>query len=370
MTQIAARYEIEDMIGEGAMGIVLRCRDGELGREVAVKKLRIGLPDIMDEEEALARFRTEARVAASLSHPNIVSVFDLIRENGHIYLVMEYVHGPTLREVVTELGPLSVHDTLLVARDVSGALAAAHAAGVIHRDVKPDNIFIARDRAKLGDFGLARHHQSPSRTTPNVLLGTPAYLAPELPRDVAASPKSDVFAFALTVLFARRGRDVFCGKDSMATVYALCTERVTTEPDDGFDRRTAAAIDAALDHDPDARPTAAELHEALDEAVAARKVTPPWVGASIGMDVGSGALVAEPAEPEPEPTDLPEPAAPDAPELGGTPAPEPETQAQAQPKAKAEAEAATPGSSHRWLWPVAGVAVLLLVLLALAGIAR
>jgi eukaryotic-like serine/threonine-protein kinase len=361
LEQIAGRYEVQSIIGKGAMGVVMRCRDTELDRIVAVKKLRLTL-DVMDADEALDRFRSEARVAASLNHPNIVAVHDLVRDGPDLYLVMEHIPGPTLREVIVDRGPLNVDDALLLGRDVASALCAAHMAGVIHRDVKPDNVFLSRERAKLGDFGLARPSQAVGRTAVNVLLGTPQYLAPELVRDVPASPSSDVFAFALTMLFALRGSDVFRGDDPTLVVYSICTQRIhiESELDSGIDR----LLDSALDHDPAQRPTSIALTNAFEKvltargapreevpapvAVGARSAQPPAASAgTLAPTPPLDALLTPPAPP-------PGSTAPAVPHIG-------------RPQPGAPNRTTAPGrrrSRRRWPWVALAGALVLAVTLA------
>jgi eukaryotic-like serine/threonine-protein kinase len=290
---IQGRYEPEEAVGEGSMGEVLRCRDLQLGRTVAIKKLRLNIDGAIGKAEGIERFRDEAKLAASLNHPNVVAVYDFVSESDELYLVMQYVSGPTLREVVERRGPTSVEDTIRVGRDVAAALAAADEAGIVHRDVKPDNVFLAEDRAMLGDFGLARNHEGPYRTAAHILLGTPNYLAPELVRSVPASAASDVFSLALTLLFARRGADVFSGSDPTAVVYSICTQRVDVE--DGFDSECRQLLQSALDHDPSRRPSFAEIADTLDRVVLVERHR-----ALVGAVPASGSP-AQPASSSPAP---------------------------------------------------------------------
>jgi hypothetical protein len=167
-------------------------RDRRLGREVAVKVLR---PELSADDEYIDRFRDEARAAAQLNHPNIVSVFDWGSDGGDAYIVMEWVDGPTLAEVLRADAPLAVDRAAHIGADIAGALAYAHAKGVIHRDVKPSNVLLApTGNAKVADFGIAKvPERSTVQTNPGVVLGTPAYLSPEQLRGESADPRSDVY---------------------------------------------------------------------------------------------------------------------------------------------------------------------------------
>ena len=177
---IAGRYSLEREIGRGGMGAVWLGIDEVLEREVALK--RIGLLPGADSTD-LARAEREARLAARLDHPNVVAVFNLVvdADTDSRWLVMEYVDGTDLSRLVRERGPLSPDDAAPLLRQAADALAAAHAAGIVHRDVKPSNILVDRGgRAKLTDFGIARIASDPSLTQTGLVTGSPAYLPPEV----------------------------------------------------------------------------------------------------------------------------------------------------------------------------------------------
>jgi eukaryotic-like serine/threonine-protein kinase len=186
------RYLVESRIAEGGMATVYLAVDRRLDREVALKIMHT---DLSDDEEYASRF---VRDAARLSHPNIVQVFDqgADRTDGHdlLYLAMEYLPGRTLREVLAERGSLTPREASSVMVPLLDALAAAHRGGIVHRDVKPENVILTDDgRVKVADFGLARAATSTNATT-GVLLGTVAYLAPELVTEGTADARSDVYA--------------------------------------------------------------------------------------------------------------------------------------------------------------------------------
>ena len=177
---IGGRYRVESAIGKGGMGTVWLCRDETLQRNVAVKQVGL-LPGESVTDSARA-FR-EARSTAALSHRNVVTVFDVVEESGHIWLVMEHVPGRSLSEIIKQDGPLDPGTVAEIGAQVAAGLAAAHAAGTMHRDVKPGNVLIREDGvAKISDFGIARTHGDPALTQSGFLTGTPSYFSPELAR--------------------------------------------------------------------------------------------------------------------------------------------------------------------------------------------
>ncbi|HET6203499.1 MAG TPA: serine/threonine-protein kinase [Planctomycetota bacterium] len=203
----ADRYEILGVLGEGSFGVVYLARDPRLGREVALKFLR---SEAFSDPQAQARFLREARSLASVDHPNVVTVYDLGEVDGRPYLSLERVEGTTLREAL-ESGPFSVAESAAIGRALLSALAAIHAAGLVHRDVKPGNVMLARDgRVKLMDFGLARGTASTfDLTGGGITAGTPYYMAPEQWRGKSASPQSDLFALGTLLYECLAGRVPF-----------------------------------------------------------------------------------------------------------------------------------------------------------------
>ncbi|HKC23318.1 MAG TPA: serine/threonine-protein kinase, partial [Thermoanaerobaculia bacterium] len=202
-------YEVLSPLGAGGMGEVYRARDTRLEREVAVKVLPEGLAG---SPEALARFASEARAVAALSHPHILALFDVGEEGGIRYAVSELLEGETLRMAMAH-GPIPPRRALDIAREVAEGLAAAHEKGIVHRDVKPENVFLTKNgHAKVLDFGLARHDvssrdagdtRSPTLaaiTGEGVVLGTVAYMSPEQARGTAVDFRSDQFSLG-TVLY-------------------------------------------------------------------------------------------------------------------------------------------------------------------------
>ena len=180
------------------MGVVHRAHDRLLDRDVAVK-----LPILEATVSSRERFRREARAAARLNHPNVVSVYDWEDRDGEAFLVMEYVDGPSLREVVRERGPLPVREAARIGEQVAAALAHAHAKGVVHRDVKPGNVLLAPDGTvpnrivKVTDFGIARASESDTITDPGAVIGTAGYLAPEQVRGARVDGRTDIYALGV-----------------------------------------------------------------------------------------------------------------------------------------------------------------------------
>jgi len=204
---IGGRYRVESAIGKGGMGTVWLCRDETLQRNVAVKQVGL-LPNESVTDSARA-FR-EARSTAALSHRNVVTVFDVVEDSGHIWLVMEHVPGRSLSEIIKQDGPLDPGTVAEIGAQVAAGLAAAHAAGTMHRDVKPGNVLIREDGvAKISDFGIARTHGDPALTQSGFLTGTPSYFSPELARGGDPGPGTDVWALGATLYAAVEGHSPY-----------------------------------------------------------------------------------------------------------------------------------------------------------------
>src|SRR6266511_1696211 len=179
---IADRYTLQRTLGRGGMGVVWRAKDNLLDRDVAVKEVQLP-PSLNDEErEAIrARVMREARAAARLNHPNVVTLYDVVREEERTFIVMELVEAPTLAEVVRDRGPLPAAEVAAIGLQLLDALRAAHQVGIVHRDVKPGNVMVppGEGGAKLADFGIASLAGDPQLTSTGLVLGSPAYMAPE-----------------------------------------------------------------------------------------------------------------------------------------------------------------------------------------------
>ncbi len=218
------RYEVVRLLGQGAMGRVLLARDPVLGRDVAVKVLRPDL-DIAPEVRAglVARMRHEAQAAARVSHPNLVTLHDMGEDPGvGLFLVFEYVSGANLKERLRG-GRLPPHQAARLARELGSALNVAHAAGVLHRDVKPENVMLSPTGAKLADFGIAKIPDS-TLTRTGSLVGTPAYCAPEALASGLFSPESDQFSLAATLYEAASGERAFPGDDAVGVAAKIAVE--------------------------------------------------------------------------------------------------------------------------------------------------
>jgi serine/threonine protein kinase len=210
-TRIGGRYRLDRQIAAGGMGTVWQAWDEVLHRTVAVKKLHLqaGLsPE--DRDVAVQRAMREARLTARLHHPNAVQVFDIVDEQGSPCLIMQYVPSRSLQDIVRENGPLPADEVARIGTQVAAALAAAHRAGIVHRDVKPGNILIAEDgTAKITDFGISHAFDDVTLTSTGMVTGTPAYLAPEVARGATSDFASDVYSLGSTLYMAVEGRPPF-----------------------------------------------------------------------------------------------------------------------------------------------------------------
>ncbi len=217
---VDGRYEVVSRIARGGMATVYLAVDRRLDREVALKVMHPHLAEGVSGADFVARFRREARTAARLAHPGLVSVFDQGVDGDTSYLTMEYVDGTTLRRRLAEQGALSVGESLRVTEHVLDALTAAHRAGLVHRDIKPENVLLdSDDRVKLGDFGLARAVTEVTSTTTGTVLGTVAYLAPELVTRGVADARTDVYACGILLFEMLTGRQPFTGETAIQVAY-------------------------------------------------------------------------------------------------------------------------------------------------------
>ncbi|MDZ5662342.1 serine/threonine-protein kinase [Nocardioides sp. S-58] len=245
---IAGRYRLEREIGRGGSGTVHLALDEVLGRQVAIK--RIGTTPGSDLAE-LERAEREARLAAALNHPHVVSVFDLVDEGDVRWLVMEYVDGQTISERVRDSGPLDARPAAALLAQTADALIEAHANGIVHRDVKPSNIMIAGDSAKLNDFGIARAADDPSLTQTGLVTGSPAYLAPEVASGSSATPASDVWSLGATLYHAVTGKPPYeVGDNLIGALYKIVHE---DPPRLAEDHPMAGLLTVMMNRDPAAR---------------------------------------------------------------------------------------------------------------------
>src|SRR6266545_2900023 len=260
---IGGRYECVELIGRGGMGEVWRARDTLLQRDVAVKRLAYG--DGSGDDATVGRSMREARLAARLNHPNAVGIYDVVVDEGLPCLVMELVSGKSLKELVAER-PLDPVAAARIGRQVAAALAAAHRAGIIHRDVKPANVLIADDgTAKLTDFGIARDEGDSGLTSTGTFIGTPNFLAPEIALGGNHGPASDVWALGAMLYSAVEGEPPFsAGGNALAILNRIAT---TDPPAPRHAGPLAGIIAAAMRRDPAGRPPAATIVFQLDELV-------------------------------------------------------------------------------------------------------
>ena len=215
------RYEIDAELGRGAMGVVYRARDPKLGRTVAIKTVSIAglVPDA--EQEYRKRFVVEAHAAGRLSHPGIVTIFD-VREDAEPYLVMEYVEGQSLQQLVgRENCTLPVSTTLRLVQEIAEALHYAHSQGVVHRDIKPANILVTPDgHPKIADFGIAKLNQT-ELTLPGQILGSPAFMAPEQLSEENVDSRSDLFSLGVILYYMLTGHRPFQGNSTTTVCFKL-----------------------------------------------------------------------------------------------------------------------------------------------------
>lgn len=271
------RYRIDDLVARGGMAAVYRAVDTRLDRTVAVKVMH---PVLADDEDFVVRFRREAKAAARLSHPEVVAVFDQGEDAGQVFLVMEYVAGATLRALLGRRGRLTPGQAVTVLLPLLRALGAAHRAGVVHRDVKPENVLLADDgRVKVADFGLAwAVAASNLTTTTGLLIGTVAYLAPEQVQAGRADPRSDVYAAGIMAWEMLTGSIPYAGGTPLAIAYRHVHDDVP--PPSTVVPGVPAALDdlvlRATRRDPAARPADANaLLADLHAILATGQIAPP-----------------------------------------------------------------------------------------------
>jgi serine/threonine protein kinase len=315
---LAKRYRLLGSLGRGGMGIVWQARDEVLGREVAVKEVLLP-PELPEDERAVMRERTlrEARSAARLSHPNVVTVYDVVEEDGRPWIVMELVRSRTLAQAIRDDGVLPWREVAGIGVQVLAALQAAHAAGVLHRDVKPSNVLLAEDgRVVLTDFGIASLEGETTLTRTGMLVGSPAFIAPERVRARGAGPESDLWSLGATLYTAVEGRPPHDRGGALPTLTAAVTEAPDPAPSAG---PLWPAIDGLLRKEPaeriDARETGRLLRQALDTA-GQQPAVAPAAGSTISPDSGQRTSVL----PVPPQIDT-EPPSAGTPSVGAAPAP-------------------------------------------------
>jgi eukaryotic-like serine/threonine-protein kinase len=283
-TITAQRYRRLRPLGHGGMASVYLAEDTHLGRLVALKLLA---ENLAGDEEFRARFLREARLAAGLSHPNVVRVYDFGEEGGRPYIVMEYVEGETLADSLRARGSLEPAEAAELGVGACAGLAAAHEAGLVHRDVKPQNLLVGTDgKVRIADFGIARSLDGTVLTQQGTVLGTAAYLAPEQAAGEPATAASDLYALGAVLYQLLTGRTPY---DAPTLPELVRKQREEPVPDvrvlaPDVSPPLAAAVMRALDRDPRGRPQsaaafarelAAEPAEAATEALPHRRPAPP-----------------------------------------------------------------------------------------------
>jgi serine/threonine protein kinase len=276
---LAGRYRLRHVLGEGGMGRVWEAYDTLLDRDVAIKEMHPPSGLRPDEHEQLRRrVLREARAIARIDHPHVVRVLDVLHESGEPWIVMELVPSRSLFEVVRLDGPLSPEQTAKVGVAVLAGLRAAHASGLLHRDVKPANVLLGFDgRIVLTDFGLALAAGDASMTTTGVVLGSPSYLAPERALDLPAGPAADLWSLGATLYAAVEGRPPYSKSSPVAVLAALAGDEPPRPP-----VRAGAlqpVLEALLEKDP-ARRADAETADRMLRTVAAGGTVPPTTSAA------------------------------------------------------------------------------------------
>ncbi|MFE2732290.1 serine/threonine-protein kinase [Streptomyces sp. NPDC059349] len=262
---IGGRYRLLSKLGHGGMGTVWRAKDETVDREVAVKEPRV--PDHLPEREratVFERMRREARAAARLDHPAVVNVHDVAVEDGQPWIVMEFVQGRTLGDALQE-GTLGARDAARIGLEVLGALEAAHAAGVLHRDVKPDNVMLGRhDRVVLTDFGIAQIEGETNLTDTGGFVGSPEFIAPERVLGQRPGPASDLWSLGVVLYAATEGVSPFRRNNTPATLQSVIN--ATPAAPAAARGPLAEAINGLLAKDPARRPNAARVRDLLERA--------------------------------------------------------------------------------------------------------
>src|SRR4051794_11312180 len=271
-TILAGRYRVIDRLGAGGMATVYLAEDERLGRKVAVKRLHSDSP-----EDAAQRFEREAKVGASLSHPNLVTVFDTVADDEGVLIVMEYVAGENLAQLMAR-ERVPPEQAISIIRQVAGALDHAHQAGVVHRDVKPANILISPDgKAKVVDLGIATASERTQITAAGTVLGTPAYMSPEQLEGGAITKAVDIYALGAVAFELLSGRKARQGRTPVEIAHQIATDPAPDIRGAWSDAppAAAAALQHAMARNPAERPrSAGQLARSLDDAFKATQPAP------------------------------------------------------------------------------------------------
>lgn len=283
---IAGRYRLLAKLGHGGMGTVWRAKDETVDREVAVKEPRV--PDHLPERErgnSFERMRREARAAARLDHPSVVNVHDVAVVDGRPWIVMELVRGRSLGDVLQE-GTLGAREAARIGLDVLGALEAAHAAGILHRDVKPDNVLLGRhDRVVLTDFGIAQIEGETNLTDTGGFVGSPEFIAPERVLGQRPGPACDLWSLGVVLYAATEGVSPFRRSNTPATLQSVLNATPAPPAAHG---PLADAINGLLQKDPARRPNAAQVRALLEAAANPPAPEPTQIVRTVEVPARSG----------------------------------------------------------------------------------
>lgn len=253
------RYDIERVIGSGGMGVVLKAHDSDLNRPIAIKLLA---PHLSHVGAARERFAREGRAAAAVVHEHVVAIYNVEADGALPFLVMQYVPGRSLQARIDEDGPLGVEEILRIGMQAAAGLAAAHAQGLVHRDVKPSNILLEDtvERAVLTDFGLARAMDDASLTQTGIIAGTPHYMSPEQATGGEIDARSDLFSLGAVLYFMATGHPPFRASGALAVLHRICREkhRPVRQCNKDVPDELSDLIDRLLEKKPSRRLTTAE----------------------------------------------------------------------------------------------------------------
>jgi serine/threonine protein kinase len=358
-TVIAGRYTLETEVGRGGMGAVWRGRDEVLGRTVALKRIGVAPGGLTPDA---VRAEREAKLAAKLNHANVVAVYDLVGsgsgDQGQQWLVMEYVEGTDLADLIRQRGRLTPDEAAPILAQTASALAAAHGAGIVHRDVKPSNILVAPDgQVKLSDFGIARTAADPSLTQTGLVTGSPAYLSPEVASGQQATAASDVWSWGATLFHALEGHPPYqIGDNLLGALYRIVHEEPPRLADAGW---LAPVLEHTMTREPDERWSMAQVRDFLGRGHEVAVHPQPLVASD---PTATQVLDATPEQPMGVPPIVADP------ELVVPPPPTPSSA-----PAPAPAPAPTPVDSRRprrsvWPWVGALVALVAVVVIALVAL--
>ncbi|MFE0465056.1 serine/threonine-protein kinase, partial [Kitasatospora sp. NPDC058965] len=298
--RVAGRFELLARLGSGGMGTVWRARDLLLEREVALKEMRSSVADDPGRAYRVReQVRREARALARITHPNVVTIHEVLDQQPYPWLVMELITGQSLRELL-DRGRLTPTRAARIGLDVLGGLDAAHAAGVLHRDVKPGNVLIRPEgSAVLTDFGIATVQGAETLTAPGDILGSPEYMAPERIRGAAVGPASDLWSLGMLLYVCVEDANPVLGDSVWETLRAVCEDPVPPPRRAG---PLGAVIEALLAREPEQRPSAGRLAALLGAVVGGETETvvlPPRPRPVETRTLVAPALPAAPAAPAP-----------------------------------------------------------------------